>query len=734
MRMPRYFKRLVKSLFAVLGLSLSLLGYWIFSLDRELKNRVEAEWFLPPVEIYSAPSQIRVGQNLSVSELVLQLSSMGLRQRDPDLRLFAGDFSLWDPSQCQIHLNEKLDEDVMSCVTFILNEKLSSTTNIKLHPLMLVAFDESGKVKAVYEGEPLEAKEKIELNPHLFAQFYGGKPIIRSLVQVGEVPLFCLQAVTAIEDSDFLQHRGVSPTGLFRALVKNLSQGRYAQGGSTITQQLVKVYFLTSEKTLKRKLIELLMAILLEARIEKDKILSHYLNAIYMGQNGPFQVVGFGAASQHYFDKPIGSLNLPECALLAAIVNSPGRYNPFSSPERARQRRQKVLSRMEELKMIGSNQARLAQQSPLPHRPLHSLTEPAPYFVQAVEKEIEELNIDPSKGLKVFTTLDERAQENAQQSVIEYLKDFEARIPQLIQLKSQGKELQASLISLDIENGNIRALVGGRSFKKTQFNRALEGHRQVGSIMKPFVYLTALETRTPEGNNFNPLTPVSDEPFTYEYQGQSWSPVNYDKKFLGTIPLFTALKNSINSATAKLGLELGLEGVIDVARRAGIQSTISPLPSLTLGAFELYPMEVAQSYLTLARFGNFIPLSKILRIENLDGQILFHTKKESEQRFAPENVAVLIGMMKQTVLAGTARSLAVLGFNSPAAGKTGTTSDSKDSWFAGFTPRLLTVIWVGYNDNSSSKLTGDSGALPIWAKKKKKETSRIPTQDFSWPE
>ncbi|MCB0387023.1 MAG: penicillin-binding protein 1B, partial [Bdellovibrionales bacterium] len=290
------------------------------------------------------------------------------------------------------------------------------------------------------------------------------------------------------------------------------------------------------------------------------------------------------------------------------------------------------------------------------------------------------------------------------------------------------------LISVDVASGEIIALVGGRSFKRTQYNRAIDGHRQVGSIMKPFVYLTALESRTPEGDSYNPLTPIEDSNFTHKYEGQSWSPVNYEKEFMGTIPLMTGLKNSINAATARLGLDIGLEAVIDVAKRAGIKSEIKPLPSLTLGSFELFPMEVAESYTTLARMGSHVSLSMLRRVEDLAGKVIYAVEPQVEQAFARENVAVLIGMMKQTVLAGTARSLAYRGFHFPAAGKTGTTTDSKDAWFGGFTPDVLTVVWLGYDDNTSHGLTGASGAVPIWADYMNKVAPRWPKRDFDWPE
>lgn len=729
MKLPPALLKLVRLTLIGLTLVAALVLIWAWRLDSEIKERIAGDWFVPPVEIYSAPARLQLGQTLSSAQFKTQLEQMGLRARESHQMVLENDFADFDREQCQSHLSEELEADVINCVTFRLGEGHGVAAD-----LYLVGFNTEGQVLALYSGQPLAPRKALELQSTLFAQFYGGQPILRRVLQINEIPLDCLQAVTAIEDSDFLHHHGVSPTGLFRAFLKNLAHGRYAQGGSTITQQLVKVYFLTSKKTLKRKLTELLMAVLLETRVEKDKILQNYLNAIYMGQNGPFQVVGFGAASEHYFRRSLEELDLPQCALLAAMVNSPGRFNPFQNAENARQRRERVIQRMQELEMITPDKAEAALKSPLPSRPPRLLTEPAPYFVQAVERELEKKGIDPNQGLRIFTTLDIAAQEAAQVSVSQQLNQLEQGFKSLADRKAQGKELQASLISVEVATGEIMALVGGRSFKRTQYNRAIDGHRQVGSIMKPFVYLTALESRTKEGDPYTPLTLIEDASFTHKYEGQSWSPVNYDKEFWGTIPLMTGLKNSLNAATARLGIDVGLDAIVDVARRAGITSPIQPLPSMTLGSFELFPLEVASSYTTLARMGSKVNLSMIRRIETLSGNKLFEVTTEPEQSFARENVAVLIGMMKQTVLAGTARSLAPRGFTFPAAGKTGTTSDSKDAWFAGFTPDLLTVVWVGYDDNTPHGLTGASGALPIWSEYMKQIAPRWPRRDFTWPE
>ena len=290
------------------------------------------------------------------------------------------------------------------------------------------------------------------------------------------------------------------------------------------------------------------------------------------------------------------------------------------------------------------------------------------------------------------------------------------------------------MVVVDVRSGEIRALMGGRDYRKSQYNRAVDGHRQVGSVMKPLVYLTALESTKEDGSNYSPTTIIEDKKFSHKYDGQVWSPNNYSREFHGSIPMYFALKNSINSATAQLGLNVGLENIIETARRLGITSELDPVPALTLGAFELYPFEVAQAYLTIARLGEHTPLHSILRVESLDNELLYEYEPKFEPILSPEVTSQLVGMMKQTVESGTAKWMRRVGFKKIAAGKTGTTSDSKDAWFVGFTPKTLVVVWTGYDDNTPHKLTGSSGALPVWYNFMRQYNEDPGLLDFPWPD
>ncbi len=722
-------KNILKAVIVTVSLSLTLVAIslivWIFKLDSEIAKRFAEKRFAPPVEFYSAPESISPGASFTPNYFETLFNRKHFRKRAFGLPLQPSDYSVWSAPECQTALAAFNLGEISNCVSF-------RNSDVKSLPQLLV-IDANMKVRATFIGSPLSNSLSVEIEPELFAQYYGNKPTIRKIVGLGEAPANCLNALLAIEDSQYFEHGAVSLTSIARAVLANIRSGRKSQGGSTITQQLVKNYFLTSERSYSRKLKEFIMSILLESRVSKDDILETYINLIYMGLSGPFEIRGFAAASEHYFGSELKNLSLDQCALMAALVNGPGLYNPFTHPENALKRRARVLDRMLELKLITAEQAQVAKAAALPKAVRQSLSEPAPYFVNAVRRQIEKDDLDQTDGLRVYTTLNLRAQEAAHQAVKFGIESLEKNNKLVQKLKAQGKNLEVLFLSGDPETGHISALVGGRNFTSTQFNRAIEGHRQVGSIMKPVVYLTALETKGPDGQFLTPISIVKDESFTHKYQGQTWTPKNYDSKFFGNIPMYFALKESLNAATASSAIQVGLENVVETARKLGITSSIDPYPSLSLGAFELFPWEVLQAYSTISQFGKYNSLTLITRAEKIDGKILIEHKIQTEQRTAPEPTAELISMMKQTILSGSARSIRLSGLNFPAAGKTGTTNDKKDAWFAGFTPHHVAVVWVGYDDNSTANLTGASGAVPIWAHYMKNFASTLSPDDFAWP-
>lgn len=702
----------------------ALFAQWLYRLNDSIDQQLLKKQFTPSIELLSAPEKFFKDQTLTEQRLWNAFNIRRYRERKPGETVLTKDFAKLNKDQCEQKISNHFTNEIESCAEF------RNTAG----EWFLIALTSSFKIFDVFGGSPPESVTLTELEPMIFAQYYGSDPILRTIVELGDTPPLCLNALLAIEDSTFLEHGGVNIKSIGRAFLKNITAGRVVQGGSTITQQLVKNYFLSHERTFVRKFKELFMAILLETKKTKDSILEAYINEIYMGQNGPFQIHGFSSAAEFYFGKKLTDLNLPECALTAAIVNGPGVFSPFLSPQKATDRRKLVLEKMVEQNIISQQDMAVALLEPLPTAPQKLLSEPAPFFVDAVMKKVVEMGFDLKQGLKIETTLDLQAQEAAQKSVREGIDSLEKSYKSLQQLKEQGKNLEALLVSANPTNGYIQAIVGGRNFKKSQFNRAIQSRRQVGSVMKPFVYLTAIEAKDANGNPYTPLSLVDDSKFTTEYDKQSWSPDNFENKYFGVVPLYFALAKSLNCATARLGIEIGLKNIVTTAMDFGITSDIKPFPAMTLGAFELSPLEVLESYNAFARLGEHIPLTMIRNIKSINDDLLYEHTIEREQVFDSADVAVLVGMLKNNMINGSGSGATLMGFTHPSGGKTGTTNDKKDAWFAGFTPLHTAVVWVGYDDNTSHGLTGAQGAVPIWTNYMKQTAATYPPLDFRWPE
>ena len=450
-------------LVTLIGISFVL---WTYQLDEEIAQRFAQKRFAPPVEFYSAPEKIVIGATFSPEYFQKLFGRKHFRKREFSLPLQPSDYSIWSAQECQSVLVGFNLGEISSCVSF-------RNSDAKGLP-QLIVIDGTSKVVATFAGAPPSPAASLEIEPELFAQYYGNKPTLRRIVSLGEAPANCLNALLAIEDSQYFEHGAVSFTSIARAALADLRSGKRAQGGSTITQQLVKNYFLSSERSFTRKIKEFVMSVLLESRVSKDDILETYINLIYMGLSGPFEIRGFAAAADHYFGTELKDLTLDQCALLAALVNSPGLYNPVIHPENATKRRTRVLDRMLELKLITANQNVTAKTSPLPKLTEKSLSEPAPYFVSAVRKQLETASVDESDGLRVYTTLNLRAQEAAQQSVKYGIENLEKNNKLVQKLKTQGKNIEVLFLSGDPESGYISSIVGGRNFTATHYNRAIE--------------------------------------------------------------------------------------------------------------------------------------------------------------------------------------------------------------------------------------------------------------------
>lgn len=725
----RVFKRILFLSLIPVAFLLIFTANWLLDLYERVDVGLQQNKFLQPSVIYSAPKIFRPGEKWGQQEVMALLAAKSYRERPDGEELFPGDFSLSKNARCQEVWSELVTAEPLlepGCLRWKTNASLDPSLGAPKEYALL--FAANGRIVGAGPLTKGEYATRALLEPEVIAQYLEGTPLFMQWTPLGETPPQCLNAVMAIEDSDFLEHAGVSPEGLLRAVYKNVVKGQSAQGGSTITQQLVKNYFLTPEKTLKRKATEFFMSLFVERLASKDQIFETYLNVIYLGQSGVFQVRGYGAAAEFYFRKPLGQLNLPECGLLAAILNSPGLYDPFRQPQRALQRRERVLKRMNELKYIDEKELETALKYPLPTAKPGEISETAPYFIQAAFRELDRQGI-AHEGVHVFTTLNPGHQAVGQKALADHLSAIEATNPKIKKLKEAGKTMEAVLLSVDHETGWVSAAVGGRNFRTSQFNRLTESKRQIGSLIKPFVYLSAF-IQDPE---LGPVSLISDEPFNHKYEGQSWKPDNYDHKNYGEVPVYYALKKSLNVATAALGIRTGLPLVIETARNAGLESPMKPVPSLTLGSFEMSPFEVLTAYTTLARFGvKQKPL--ILRsITDARGKTLAEFSEPSERVLPETETALVVGMLRENDRTGTGAAVARSGITVESGGKTGTTSDSRDAWFAGFTPDRTTIVWVGYDIRETHGLTGSSGAVPPWIRFMEQITSHDANQVFTWP-
>jgi len=543
----------------------------------------------------------------------------------------------------------------------------------------------------------------------LVGSFYPAHNEDRVLLKLDDVPISLTDALIAIEDRGFYKHHGIAPLAILRALWANLRARDVVQGGSTLTQQLVKNFFLSSERSLTRKFNEAIMALLLEAHYRKDEILESYVNEVYLGQDGPRAIHGFGLASQFYFDKPIAGLDLNQMCTLVAMIRGPSYYNPDKHMRRLRERRDRILDMLVEQKVIDAQQAVQVKSMAIKVvAKRHTATSSHPAFLDLVSRQLRQFYRQEdltSEGLKIFTTLDPIIQADVEAAV-------QKRVAQLDKQRQLHGSLQASAIVASVTSGEINALVSDADPWFAGYNRALDATRQIGSLMKPVVYLSALQNK----DKYNWLTTINDSKITLQGQdGSTWSPKNYDNESHGEVPLITALSHSYNQATVRLGMQVGFTAINDNLHRLGIEHDVPAYPAVMLGATEMTPMEVLQMYQTMAANGFRSPLRAIREVLGTNGQPLKHYPIQVEQALNANLMQVLNSGLVQVVEQGTARSLrARLDAGVKVAGKTGTTDDTRDSWFAGFDAAHVAVVWLGTDDNKPTGLSGSSGALPLW--------------------
>jgi len=556
-------------------------------------------------------------------------------------------------------------------------------------------------------GEPMPI---LELEPEEVMLFFGPDREQRRLVSIEQVPRHAIDAVLAIEDSRFYRHKGLDPRGILRAMYTNLRYASIRQGGSTITQQLAKNYFLTPKRTVIRKLKELFMSLTIETMYEKNEILEIYLNEIYLGQKASVAVSGIGEASFFYFGKSVTDLSLNEAATIAGLIRGPNYYSPYFHKERCRKRRNMVLNAMYEKGWISNKELKTVLPLPIKTVGYESYGKIAPYFMDYLSDQLNLLYSPQdlsSLGLSIYTTLDTQVQKAAEKALNRGLERLEKLNPALGR-KDPKKRLQGALVVMQPKTGYILAMVSGRDYSLTQFNRITQARRQPGSAFKPFVYLSGLDELTP-------ASILSNEPVTYEVDGKEWRPQNYAAMTEKRVSVRQALAESINLATVDLAMKVGLDKIVSTAKQFGFSTSLKPYPSIALGSSEVIPLELARAYCIFAGDGVLpYPLS-MKEVLDENGKILERRLMSIKRVTTPAKAFIMNSLLQSVVETGTAGSLRAMGISFPVGGKTGTTNDYKDAWFVGYTPDILALIWVGFDNNDSIFASGAGAALPIWA-------------------
>ncbi|CAH1596109.1 peptidase [Vibrio owensii] len=671
-------------------------------LDSVVKDRFDGQLFDLPTVVYARILNLSPGENITIKEMRNELDVLNYRKVSQPR--YPGEYS---SSSTRIELIRR---------PFEFADGPEPDRHVMLH------FSSSGLQRI----QSLESKGDLgylRIEPKMLGMLEKNQNEQRLFLRRDQFPEVLVDALLATEDRDFYQHDGVSPLAIGRALVANIKAGRTVQGGSTLTQQLAKNLFLTRDKTLWRKVREAYIALILDYRYSKDRILEAYLNEVYLGQSGGDAIHGFALASRYYFGQPIQELRIDQLAMLVGMVKGPSYYNPIRYPERTKTRRDLVLRLLMQQDMLTAQQYEQAVNRPLDTQSKPRIASRQPAYFQQLNIELKEKvgdNFKAETGLRLFTSLDPVSQSKLEQAIAK-------KVPELA--KRAGKELEAAAVAVDRHSGEIRAMVGGKRVGYEGFNRALNASRPIGSLVKPAIYLTALE----QPEKYNLATTLHDTPLSLKgSKGSVWSPRNFDRKFRGDVPLYLALAKSLNVPTVRLGMELGIPEVSATLERLGVdKNEIRPVPSMFLGSFSLTPFEVAQMYQTVTNSGKRAKLSALRSVIDMDGNVLYQSLPRSSQAVDQQAAWLTTYAMKQGVAQGTGRFLQSQFAWAALAGKTGTSNDSRDSWFVGVDGREVTTVWLGRDDNKSTKLTGSSGALRVYAEYLKQ---RIPERlELPWP-
>lgn len=677
-----------------------LVYYWTIFSGR-IDNLLKGEVFTRSAGIYAAPKQLRLGQALTPEKLIEFLKHAGYVEKAQQADKARGRYSLGDGS-VDVEPSENITVD-----------------GLRQFQSVRVQFARSGKtISSLTDLESKSRLEKALLEPELISSVTGRERSKRKVVGFNDLPPHLVKAITTTEDRAFFQHYGVNVRGILRALARRYDSDPSSpiarQGGSSITQQLVKNLLLSPEKTLKRKVAEAYMSVILETRLSKQQIFELYCNQVYLGQQAGFSINGFGEAADAYFNKDVTTLNLPESAFLAGIIRSPNRYNPYHDLETATARRNQVLDNLVETGEISGEEAAQAKQVPLQVAATKGRIDvsDAPYFADYVQSQLGDIIAGPGAAdhLRIYTTVDLDLQRAAYAAVSKQL----AALDKVEAKRFAPGTLQAALIAMNAKTGEIVAMVGGRDYGKSQLNRASDALRQPGSVFKPFVYATALNTAyDPVPRVITPATTYLDEPKTFSYDNQEYSPGNFGDTYShAPVTLRDGLVHSLNVITVDVAMEVTIGRVMSLAAKAGLPRPARAYPAMALGTSEATPLQVASAYTGFATLGTRTTPIAINRITTGSGVTIAAPTPQKNEMLRPDVAYVMTSFMKDVVNRGTAAKVRARGFKANVAGKTGT---SRDGWFAGYTPNLVCVVWVGFDDGSQLGLTGANSALPIWS-------------------
>ncbi len=651
--------------------------------DAHVRGAFDAQRYDQPAKVYARPLVLASGAILTAFELERELKEVGYRPS----RLTASPGTYFrQGDHFSIHLRP---------FNFADGPK----------PARRVEVEMGATTVAVVRDDLGNRVQEAQLDPMIIGGVYPGRHEDRLMLDLQETPRMLIESLLLVEDQNFFQHHGISPRSIARAMLVNLKAGHTVQGGSTLTQQLVKNALLSNERSIWRKVKEAAMSLLTELHYSKERILEAYLNEVYLGQEGNRAIHGFGLAARHYFNRPVDELDLGQTAMLVGLVKGPSYYDPWRHPERAKTRRNIVLGELAERGWLTPEQLDAWKKQPLTLAKSSALDGVFPAYVDLVRRQLSrdyERSDLQTKGLRIFTPFDPTLQRRAEVATARALK----------QLGDKAEDLQTAMVVTRVDSGDVVAVIGGRSPRYAGFNRALDALRPIGSLAKPAVYLTALNMP----QRYNLVTPIRDEPLSVpNADGSLWRPQNYERVAHGRVPLHEALAHSYNLASANLGLDVGLDKVMAMFKRLGIKRPLLEVPSMLLGAAELAPIEVAAMYQTIAANGRYVALRTIYAITDADGEPLARYPQRPTQVIDAAPVHLLQYAMLETMRVGTGKTAYnVLPKDYRVAGKTGTSNDTRDSWFAGFAGDYMAVVWMGADDNKPTGLTGAGGALKVW--------------------